>query len=75
MKTPKNYSILSDNYALFEIRKHKWIQSEKAGQEIGFPSAAVEWIKNYGDSWKHYRFSKLFQATKHMEQNRDSFRS
>lgn len=67
MNTQKNYSILSDEYARYEIRKHKWFQSEKVGYEIGFATAAIDWIKNYGDAWRFYRSSKLFCAESHIE--------
>ena len=50
-----NYSFLNDELALIEIRKHKWIESEKRGTEMGFATAAVEWIKKYGSSWKQFR--------------------
>lgn len=53
MKT--NYSFLSDQVARQEIYKHKWIESEKAGREIGFASAAFDWIVHYGDAWLAYR--------------------
>jgi len=46
------YPYLKDPRALAEIRKHKWIESQKQGREIGFASAAVDWIKNYGEAWK-----------------------
>ena len=42
----EHYSFLNDELALLEIRKHKWIESEKCGREIGFASAALDWIKN-----------------------------
>ena len=74
MDTPNNYSILLDKYALCEIRKHKWIQSEKCGQEIGFATAALDWIDKYGVTWRFYRFSKLFSAEKHMEHSEASIR-
>ena len=50
------YSFLKDELALLEIRKHKWIESEKHGCEIGFATAAVDWIKKYGATWRSYRF-------------------
>ena len=50
-----NYSFLKDELAILEIRKHKWIESEKCGHEIGFATAAVDWIKKYGHDWKLYR--------------------
>ncbi len=54
MKTVR-YSFLKNELALEEIRKHKWIESEKAGCEIGFATAAVDWIKNYGEGWLRSR--------------------
>lgn len=48
----KQYSFLKDPRALAEIRKHKWIESQKANREIGFATAAVDWIKNHGQAWK-----------------------
>ncbi len=53
MKT--SYSFLKDELALIEIRKHKWIESEKLGQEIGFATAAYDWINKYGYAWKQFR--------------------
>lgn len=46
------YSFLKDNLALIEIRKHQWIESEKQKTEIGFATAAVDWVKKYGHTWK-----------------------
>ena len=63
----EKYSFLNDECAKFEIRKHKWMISEQAGREIGFATAAVDWIKNYGDAWRLYRFSKLFNQDNHTE--------
>ncbi len=54
----KKFSFLSDARALAEIRKHKWIESQKAGREIGFSSAAVDWIKRFGESWKAVHLKK-----------------
>jgi hypothetical protein len=53
----KTYSFLSDELAIIEIRKHKWIESEKKGDEIGFASAAIDWIKKYGRSWLQHRLN------------------
>lgn len=50
-----DYSFLTDELALVEIRKHKWIESEKLGQEIGFATAAHDWINKYGYTWKQFR--------------------
>ena len=35
-----------------EILKHKWIESEKAGYDIGFEKALLDWIVKYRPSWR-----------------------
>ena len=48
----KNYSFLKDERAVEEIRKHKWLESQKQNREVGFATAAVDWIKRFGGAWK-----------------------
>ena len=31
-----------------EILKHKWIESEKAGRDVGFNFALIDWLMKYG---------------------------
>jgi hypothetical protein len=38
-----------------EIWKHKWIESEKAGADIGFEKALLDWIVKYRSSWRNKR--------------------
>jgi hypothetical protein len=38
-----------------EIMRHKWIESEKAGYDIGFERALLDWIRNHRDTWKEKR--------------------
>ena len=38
-----------------EILKHKWIESEKAGYDVGFDQALVDWIVNHRPSWRKSR--------------------
>jgi hypothetical protein len=38
-----------------EILKHKWLESEKAGKDIGFERALLDWIRKYRDSWRASR--------------------
>jgi len=40
-----------------EILKHKWIESEKAGHDIGFERALTEWIIKHRPSWRKTRQS------------------
>ena len=35
-----------------EILKHKWIESEKAGTDIGFERALLDWIVKHRSSWR-----------------------
>lgn len=34
-----------------EILKHKWIESEKAGYDIGFERALTDWVVKYRAGW------------------------
>ena len=38
-----------------EILKHKWIESEKAGHDIGFERALLDWIVKYRSQWRQQR--------------------
>jgi hypothetical protein len=38
-----------------EILCYKWIESEKAGCDIGFERALVDWILKYRSSWREHR--------------------
>lgn len=38
-----------------EILKHKWIESEKAGHDIGFERALLDWVVNHRDKWRAAR--------------------
>ena len=38
-----------------EILKHKWIESEKAGFDIGFERALLDWIVKHRSTWRRSR--------------------
>ena len=40
-----------------EILRHKWIESEKAGHDIGFEHALTDWIIKHRASWRKARQS------------------
>ena len=42
-----------------EILKHKWIESEKAGRDIGFDAALVDWTTKYRSGWRRHRLATL----------------
>ena len=41
-----------------EILKHKWIESEKAGHDIGFERALTDWILKHRTKWRKARQSQ-----------------
>jgi hypothetical protein len=41
-----------------EILKHKWIESEKAGYDIGFERALLDWIVKHRAQWRRNRKSQ-----------------
>jgi hypothetical protein len=45
-----------------EILKHKWIESEKAGADIGFEKALLDWIVKHRSSWREKRQKEVRQA-------------
>ena len=38
-----------------EILRHKWIESEKAGYDIGFERALMDWTLKYRSGWLEKR--------------------
>ena len=38
-----------------EILRHKWIESEKMGRDIGFERALLDWMMKHRTSWRHAR--------------------
>ena len=46
-----------------EILKHKWIESEKAGADIGFEKALLDWIVKYRSSWRTKRMKEARAET------------
>jgi hypothetical protein len=45
-----------------EILKHKWIESEKAGYDIGFEQALTDWIVKHRSKWRKGRQAQPSQA-------------
>jgi hypothetical protein len=48
-----------------EILRHKWIESEKAGQDIGFEKALLDWILNHRAAWRAHRRRLREEKEKH----------
>ena len=49
-----------------EILRHKWLESEKAGRDIGFERALLDWVRNYRDGWRR---SRRARSSQHQECN------
>lgn len=61
-----------NRWELEQIRNHKWIESERAGRDIGGNAAAIDWLgrfgRDHGFTWQsletHGFASKFVQARK-----------
>ncbi len=45
-----------------EILKHKWLESERLGYDIGFERALLDWIRKHREGWRAARRQSLSQA-------------
>lgn len=45
-----------------EVLKHKWIESEKAGSDIGFEKALLDWIVKHRSNWRERRLREARPA-------------
>ena len=46
--------LLKDQRVVDEINRHLWIESEKAGRDIGFEEAKADWMKKFAKVWVDY---------------------
>jgi hypothetical protein len=42
-----------------EILKHKWLESERLGYDIGFERALLDWIRKHREGWRAARRQHL----------------
>jgi hypothetical protein len=47
-----------------EVLRHKWIESEKAGYDIGFEWAMVDWVCRHKSNWERYQDKMGSSASK-----------
>ncbi|MDF9826652.1 hypothetical protein M2103_002282 [Ereboglobus sp. PH5-5] len=38
-----------------EILRHKWLESERLGYDIGFERALLDWIRKHREGWRTAR--------------------
>ena len=60
----KNDELLKDDRVQQEINRHRWIESEKAGTDIGFDKAATDWLTRFSDGWLAHHGAKAPAAAK-----------
>ena len=58
MKELKNSELLKDQRVIDEIQRHLWIESEKAGRDIGFENAAADWLERFSKTWINHHVPK-----------------
>jgi hypothetical protein len=51
----KAHKIANAALERIEILKHKWLESEKAGHDIGMKNAQQSWAKLHAKKWKASR--------------------
>ena len=51
MTEQEKNTLLSNKEVVEEINRHKWIESEKAGCDIGFERAAEDWLNRFAREW------------------------
>ena len=51
MKELEPIELLKNPDVVREIHRHLWLESEKAGYDIGLVWAAEDWINQYAQSW------------------------
>ena len=56
--------LLKDPRVIEEINRHLWIESEKAGHDIGFEKATDDWITRFSAGWvKHFMSDKSSKSS------------
>ncbi len=64
MKINELKEVLKDKRVIEEINKHLWIESQKAGYNIGFERAMDEWLRLYAEGWMKYNMPEKYMAHK-----------
>ncbi len=50
--------LLGNKKVIEEIDRHRWIESEKAGHDIGFERASSDWLERFSKAWMDYHMPK-----------------
>ncbi|MEI7998817.1 MAG: hypothetical protein WCH62_04865 [Candidatus Omnitrophota bacterium] len=55
--------LLRNRKVIAEINRHKWLESEIAGYDIGFEVAAEDWLKKHASAWVKYQVKNSSSKT------------
>lgn len=58
MSVRTNQKLLKNKKVIDEINRHRWIESERAGHDIGFESASTQWLEKFSKAWMQYHMPK-----------------
>lgn len=58
MNETERKKLLSNKQAVEEIQRHRWIESEKAGCDVGFDKAVEDWLARFSKAWMEYHMPK-----------------
>jgi len=64
MVESKKEEMLKDPQVRQEIAQYKWIESEKAGYDIGFDKATEDWFKLHANAWEAQHSSPVKKPTR-----------
>ncbi len=49
-----------------EIARYKWIESEKAGHDIGWETAIGDWLEHHFADWERHQPSRAIDEALHV---------
>src|SRR5580658_9714856 len=55
-----------------EILKHKWLESERLGYDIGFERALLDWIRKHREGWRAARRQQMAQQQQNQQSSTQS---
>ena len=58
MSVQTNKKLLKNKKVVEEINRHRWIESERAGHDIGFERASTQWLEEFSKAWMQYHMPK-----------------
>jgi len=62
MKLNDVKELLKNKEVIEEINRHLWIESQKAGYNIGVERATDEWLRLYAEGWLRYHLPEKYKS-------------